>query len=124
MNLVDTSGWLEYMFEGPNAALFAPSIEDTPNLVVPVICLYEVFKKVLQVADESSALKAIGHMKLAQVIDATEDLALNAAQLSIRHSLPLADAFIYATTLQHSATLWTQDSHFQHLPHVTYIPTS
>ena len=121
MNLVDTSGWLEYMFEGPNATLFAPPIEDTANLVVPVICLYEVFKKVLQVADESRALKAIGHMKLGHTIELTEDLALNAALLSIRHTIPMADAFIYATTLQHSATLWTQDSHFQYLPHVEYF---
>ncbi len=121
MNLVDTSGWLEYMFEGPNATLFAPPIEDTANLVVPVICLYEVFKKVLQVADESRALKAIGHMKLGHTIELTEDLALNAALLSIRHTIPMADAFIYATTLQQSATLWTQDSHFQHLPHVEYF---
>lgn len=121
MNLVDTSGWLEYMFEGANAELFAPPIEESSTLIVPVICLYEVFKKVSLVADESSALKAIAHMKLGRVVEANEDLALNAAQLSIRHQLPMADAFIYASTLQESATLWTQDAHFQTLPHVKYF---
>ena len=56
MNVVDTSGWIEFLFEGNNANVFASLIEDIDNLLVPVICLYEVFKKVNAVADEPKAL--------------------------------------------------------------------
>ena len=63
MNVVDTSGWIEFLFGGKNADVFAPLIEDTGNLLVPVICLYEVFKKVDAVADEPRALQAIAQMK-------------------------------------------------------------
>lgn len=47
MNVVDSSGWLEYFADTDRADLFAPAIEDTERLIVPVICLYEVFKKIL-----------------------------------------------------------------------------
>ncbi|MFQ6078793.1 MAG: VapC toxin family PIN domain ribonuclease, partial [Thermodesulfobacteriota bacterium] len=72
MNLVDTSGWIEYFFEGNNASSFAEPIEDTINLTVPVVCLYEVFKKVNQVADEARALQAVAQMKQGQVIELSE----------------------------------------------------
>ena len=122
MNLVDTSGWLAWFFGSANADRFAPALEDSDQLVVSVVCLYEVFKKVLLVADESRALKAVGHMKLGRVVPLCEDLSLHAAQLSIAHRLPMADALIYATALQEPATLWTQDAHFDNLESVRYFP--
>lgn len=69
MNLVDTSGWIEYFFGGPNAAFFAAPIEDVAELVVPVICLYEVFKKVNIVADEARGLQAVAQMKQGRIVD-------------------------------------------------------
>lgn len=69
MNLVDTSGWIEYFFSGENVSFFAKPIENTAELIVPVVCLYEVFKKVNQVADEARALKAIAHMKQGRIIE-------------------------------------------------------
>ncbi len=120
MNLVDTSGWIEYFFGERNASYFAPPIEKTDQLVVPVICLYEVFKKVNVVADEARALRAVAQMKQGHVVDISEDVALSAALISLKHKLPMADSLIYATARAQGATLWTQDEHFSNLLNVRY----
>ncbi|MFN2350606.1 MAG: type II toxin-antitoxin system VapC family toxin [Kiritimatiellia bacterium] len=120
MNMVDTSGWIEYFFGERNASYFAAPIEKTDQLVVPVICLYEVFKKVNVVADEARALRAVAQMKQGRVVDITEDVALSAALISLKHKLPMADSLIYATARSQGATLWTQDDHFSNLPNVRY----
>ena len=120
MNVVDTSGWIEFLFEGSNAGVFAPLVEDVDELLVPVICLYEVFKKVNAVADEPKALQAIGQMKQGRVVALDEIVALKAALMSLKHKLPMADSFIYATARIYGATLWTQDNHFKGLPRVNY----
>ena len=122
MNLVDTSGWIEYFFGEANADVFAAAIENVQELIVPVVCLYEVFKKVNQVGDEAKALDAVAQMKQGRVVDLTEDVALSAALISIRHRLPMADSFIYATALAEQAVLWTQDDDFADLPNVNYSP--
>lgn len=120
MNLVDTSGWIEFLFEGRNAGIFAPAIEDPSTLLVPVICLYEVFKKVNAVADEAKALQAVAQMKQGHVVDVTEAIALRAALISLRHRLPMADSLILSTAWARQAELWTQDEHFAGLPGVRY----
>ena len=123
MNLVDTSGWIEYYFDSPNAKHFAGVIEDTDNLIISVVNQYEVFKKILLVADEERALRAVAQMKQGRVIPLSEDIALSAAELSIRHKLPMADSMIYATGLSMEAVIWTQDADFMDLPGVKYIST-
>jgi len=120
MNLVDTSGWIEYFFGGPNASFFSGPIEQTNELVVPVICLYEVFKKVHLVADEAKALQAVAQMKQGEVITVTEEIALRASLISLRHKLPMADSLIYATGQEKGATIWTQDKDFRDLPDVKF----
>ncbi|CAK0743984.1 Twitching motility protein PilT [Gammaproteobacteria bacterium] len=117
-NIVDSSGWLEYFIDSDRAALFAPAIEDSKNLLVPVIILYEVFKKVLRERGEINAIRIANFMRKGRVIDLDSSLALNAA----RYSLPLADSIIYATAIGHFATLWTQDDHFKDLPGVRFFP--
>ncbi|MDI6769781.1 MAG: type II toxin-antitoxin system VapC family toxin [Anaerolineales bacterium] len=97
MNVVDSSGWLEYFAEGENAGFFAAAIEDTENLLVPVICLYEVFKRVTQQRGLSAAQTNIGDMYAGRVIDLDASIALNAAQISIELQLPMADSLILAT---------------------------
>jgi len=121
MNLVDTSGWIEYFFAGPNAAFFSDPIEATTELIVPTICLYEVFKKVNLVADKTKALQAVAQMKQGRVVALPEDVALKAALISVDRKLPMADSLIYATAQTMSAVVWTQDEHFQKLPGVNYI---
>ncbi len=121
MNLVDTSGWIEFFFGGQNASQFVDPIEDVPQLIVPVVCLYEVFKKINHVADEASALQAVAQMKQGRVVALNEDIALRAALVSLRHKLPMADSFIYATGQLNEAVIWTQDGDFEGLPGVKYI---
>ncbi len=121
MNIVDSSGWLEYFAEGSNADFFAPAIEDTANLLVPVICIYEVFKKVLQQKGENQAQIHVGDMKHGKVIEIDESLALSAARLSAELKLPMADSLILATARAHNAILWTQDEHFKDLEGVKYV---
>ena len=123
MNLVDTSGWVEFFFGGMNAAYFANPIEKVEALLTPTICLYEVFKKVNQVADEARALQAIAQMKQGRVVALDDTIALKAALISLKHKLPMADSFIYATVQIFGATLWTQDDHFKGLPRVNYRET-
>ena len=118
LNLVDTSGWLEYAAGTEQGALFAPAIEDTENLVVSVISIYEVFKKVLREKGEKAALETIGDMLSGQIVDIDVSLALEAA----RHKLPLADSIIYATALRLNAILWTQDKDFERFSGVKYFP--
>jgi predicted nucleic acid-binding protein len=120
MNLVDTSGWLEYFFDGPNASYFSAPIEDTENLVVPVVCLYEVFKKINQVADKAKALQAVAQMKQGRIIDLDEEIALSAAMVSLQNKMAMADSFIYAAGQLEGAVVWTQDIDFKGLPGVNY----
>lgn len=122
MNVVDSSAWLEYFANGPNAAFFAPAIEDAEALVVPSLAIYEVFKRVLQQRDEESALRAVAVMQQSTVVDLDARLALNAARISLGTKLPLADSVVLATARLHGATLWTQDADFAKLPGVRYRP--
>ena len=120
MNVVDSSAWLEYFTNGPNASYFAPAIEDTKKLIIPTISIYEVFKKVLQDRGEGDALKAVAQMKQGRICELDERLALSAARLSQQHKLPLADSVILATARAHKAILWTQDEHFHNLKSVNF----
>jgi toxin FitB len=113
MNVVDSSAWIEYFTDGPNAFFFAPPIEATEQLLVPTLTLYEVFKRIHRERGEAAALHKVAHMMQGSVVDLSASLALAAARLSVEESLPMADAVIYATTRAHDATLWTQDLHFQ-----------
>jgi len=119
-NVVDSSAWLEYFLDTALAASFAPAIEDPERLVVPVITLYEVFKKVLRTHGEDAALQVAAQMQQGELVNVDEGLALEAAKLP----LPLADSLIYATAQRHGATLWTQDQRFQGLPGVRFFQKS
>ncbi len=121
MNVVDSSGWLEYLADADNADFFAPVIEDASELLVPAISIYEVFKRTLQQCDETRALQAAAFMRRGKVIDLDTQLSLTAAKLSLQHQLPMADAMILATARQYDAILWSQDSDFSGLEQVRYI---
>jgi predicted nucleic acid-binding protein len=121
MNLVDSSAWLEYFADGPNADAFAQAVEATDDLIVPTICLYEVFKAVLRQRGESAAFSAIALMRQGRVVDLTERIALLAADLSLQTKLPMADSIILATARMHDAHIWTRDEDFDGLDGVTYV---
>ena len=121
MNVVDSSGWLEYFADGPNGDFFAPAIENVGELVIPSISVYEVFKRVLQQRNEDAALQAAAVMTRGQVVDLDVPLALDAAKISADLRLPMADSIILATARAYKATLWTQDEHFESVDGVKYI---
>ena len=120
MNVVDSSAWLEYLTDGPNAEYFAKAIEDVENLVVPSITIYEVFKKVLTERGEDAALQVVAQMKTGHLVEVDEDLAIDAARLSVAHKIPMADSLIIATARAHDAWVWTQDDDFKGLSKVNY----
>jgi len=122
MNVVDSSGWLEYFADGPNATEFAKPIQATNTLVVPSVSLFEVFKRVMTQRGEDAALEAIALMRQGRVIPLDDVLALDGARLSVEHRLPMADSIILATALAHKATLWTQDADFENVSGVRYLP--
>jgi predicted nucleic acid-binding protein len=121
MNLIDSSGWLEYFSDGPNAIQYIEPLENIADLIVPTICLFEVFKVILRERDEDSAIQAIAVMKQAMIVELTQDIALQAAKMSLDLKLPMADSIILATATKYEATVWTQDADFQGKPFVKYF---
>jgi predicted nucleic acid-binding protein len=122
MNLVDSSGWLEFFADGPNAEDFSIPIRSIKDVVVPTICLYEVFKVVLRERSENEALQAVALMRQGNVVDLTSELALKAAKVSMEYKIPMADSIIFATAQAFQATVWTQDEDFKSLAEVKFFP--
>jgi predicted nucleic acid-binding protein len=121
MNIVDSCGWLEYFADGPNANFFAPPIENLKNLIVPSICIFEVFKRIYQQRDEDSALQAIALMHQGRTVTIDDSSALYAAKLSLDNNLPIADSIILAIARIEKATIWTQDKDFEKIENIKYI---
>jgi len=121
MNVVDSSGWLEFFADGPNASFFAPAIQKAAELLVPTVSIYEVFKRILQQKEETDALRAVAAMQQGSVLPLDEGLALSAARLSLDTKLPLADSIMLASARTAGAALWTQDKDFEGMEGVHYI---
>ncbi len=121
MNVVDSSGWLEFFGNGPNADAFVAPIKAMNELIVPSITLYEVYKVMNRQRGVQFALRATSAMRRGTVIDLTTDLAIASAEVSLGNSLPMADSIILATARAYDATLWTQDADFAKIPGVKYI---
>ena len=124
MNVVDSSGWLEFFADGPNASFFAPAIQRPSELLVPTVSIYEVFKRILQQKEETDALRAVAAMQQGSVLPLDEALALSAARLSLEAKLPMADSIMLAAARTTGAVLWTQDKDFESVGGVRYIEAS
>jgi len=120
MNLVDSSGWIEYLADGPNAGFFAPALAGA-DLVVSAINFYEVFRKVLSERGEAVALRVAAQMERARIIPVDEQISISGARIAVDHRLPMADALILATARCVDAVVWTQDADFQGLEGVRYV---
>ncbi len=121
MNIIDSSGWLEYFADGSNAKHFLYPLKDIASLIVPVVTIYEVFKVVLRESDDNEALQAVAAMQKGSVVDMTVDLAISASKLSLQLKLPMADSIILATARAFDATIWTQDSDFKNITGVKFF---
>ena len=121
MNIVDSSGWLAYFADEPNAKHFITPLSDSASLVIPTVTIYEVFKVVLRESREKEALQAAGAMQKGTVVDLTVPLAIAASKISLEHNLPMADSIILATAKEFDATIWTQDADFKNMPEVKYF---
>ena len=121
MNVVDSSGWLEYLADGPNADFFANSILATADLLVPTLSLYEVFKRVLQQRGDDDALQTVALMQQGTIVELSGSLALSAARISLSNKIPMADSIMLATARAYEATLWSQDSDFENIAGVKYM---
>ena len=121
MNVVDSSGWLDYFAGGRHASTFEPILEDIDSLIVPAVSVYEVFKVLLREAGEEAAIQAVAAMQRGRIVDLTVQRALDAAALSLRHTLPMADSIILAVAREHGATVWTLDEDFSGLQDVRYF---
>lgn len=121
MNILDSSGWLEYLGDLPNAHFFETAAQDPENLLVPTIILYEVYKRLSQISSREAARDAVSIMSDGKILDLNASIALEAAEISIQHKLPMANSMILASARHFQATLWTQDAHFKDFPGVQYI---
>jgi predicted nucleic acid-binding protein len=120
MNIVDSSGWLEYFSGGPNAEYYLSPLEDPSSLIVPTLTIYEVFKVVLRETGENEALQSIAAMQKGSVVDLTTSMAMNASKISLQHHLPMSGSIILATAKAYDCVIWTQDSGFENLPGVHF----
>lgn len=124
MSVVDSSGWLEYFTDGPLAKRYEPYLRKAHDLVTPTIILYEVYKKLKHEKGEELALLAAAQLGKTVLVPLSEALALEAADLSLEHKLPMADAIVYATALAYQRKLITSDADFKGLPNVLYFARS
>jgi len=121
-DLLDSSAWIECLDDGPNTPHFAPILRKLPDLLIPTIVLTEVRKVALGQRTRAQAEEVTQAMRSGIIVPIDEETAISAADLFIKHKLPLADSLIYAIILAQKATLWTQDADFKDLPHVRYFP--
>ena len=121
MNVVDSSGWIEYLTDSMRADLFAAPIEQRNQLLVPTIALFEVHKILSRSLDASMVDRCLSVMRLGRVLDLTDARAVAASNISKAHGLALADAAMYSMALEFNAQFWTQDIDYQGLPQVQYF---
>lgn len=122
MNLVDSSGWIEFFQDGPYASYFLEALRDMDKVIVPTLCFYEVFSHVMREMSDAEALQVVAFMQQARSADLTDSIAVLAARLSAKHKLPLSPAIVLATARLNKAVIWTQDPVLKDFPGVKYYP--
>jgi len=122
MNVVDSSGWIEYLAGSGRADLFALPIEQRDQLLVPTIALFEVHKVLSRSLPADLVDRCLDVMRLGSVLDFTDSRAVAASRVSRLHRLALADAAMYSMAQEHEAIFWTQDIDYDGLPGVRYFP--
>ena len=119
--VLDSSGWIEFFTGGPLADRYAGYLTPRYQIITPTVVLYEVYKKIKRERGEETALLFAGRLNSTHVVHLTESIALLAADVSLRHSLAMADAIVYATAKDQEAEVVTGDADLRDLPGVVYI---
>ena len=119
--VLDSSGWIEFFTGGPLAERYAAYLTPRYQIITPTVVLYEVYKKIKRERGEETALLFAGRLNSTHVVHLTESIALLAADVSLRHSLAMADAIVYATAKDQEAEVVTGDADLRDLPGVVYI---
>ena len=120
MNVVDSSGWIEYFIDSPAAENFAAAIEQTAQLIVPALAFYEVHRFMSRNATPLLRETCLGVMRRGTTIDLTAARAIAASEAAQQHGLAMADAVMYSIAREFKATFWTQDVDYEGLPDVRY----
>ena len=121
MIVVDSCGWVERFAGSPLGELYGAAMQDPGEMLVPAVCLTEVFRLLAREAGEPAALVGSGVMQQARVVALDAELAIGAARAGQAFRLPLADSVVYATAQAHGAEVWTHDEHFRGLPGVRFL---
>lgn len=119
MIVLDSSGWLEFFAEGPHVEEFASRLRHPATILTPTIAIYEVYQWIKRERSEEEAVYAAATMRKTKVVDWSDEISLTAADLSLAHKLPMADAIVLATARSHHAELLTTDSDFEGIEGVT-----
>jgi predicted nucleic acid-binding protein len=121
MNVMDSSGWIEFFQAGANGPVFKPVIEQRDQLLVPTIALFEVHKVLSRKLPVELVNRCLDVMRLGRVLDLTDQRAIAASKVASQHRLAIADAAMYSMAQEHSATFWTQDVDYKGLPGVRFF---
>jgi predicted nucleic acid-binding protein len=121
MFLIDSSGWIEFFTDSPLTPEYSKYLKDLTRVITPTIVLYEVYKKIRKERTEEDALLSVSLINKTSIIQLSDSIALLAADLSLKHSLPMADAIVYATALEKDCKVITSDTHFKGLERVIFI---
>ncbi len=121
MNVVDSSGWIEFFTAGTNGLFFKAVIEQRDKLLVPTINIFEVHKVLSRKLPVGTVLSCLDVMRQGRVLDLTDKRAVAAADIAAKHKLAMADAVIYSMAREFEGTLWTQDVDYNGLVGVRYF---
>lgn len=122
MNVVDSSGWIEYFLDSARADNFAAAIEQSSQLIVPALSLFEVHRFLTRLGEPVRRDTCLDVMRRGTVVDITDARAIAASEAAHTHKLAMADAVMYSIAREFKADFWTQDVDYQGLAGVKFLP--
>ncbi|MGE0633252.1 MAG: type II toxin-antitoxin system VapC family toxin [Pseudobdellovibrionaceae bacterium] len=118
--VVDSSVWMEMIFDGPLRKKCEDRVKGMAVLV-PSSVLFEVYKKIKKQISEEVALETVAALSKYKTIEITRDIALLAADLSLEQNLGMADSLVLACANANKVGLITLDNDFTSVPNAQVI---
>ncbi len=116
MILIDSSAWIEYFTSDSPHPKVSQGLKELSAVITPTVVLYEVYKKLKKTLSEQHADEAAAQMMKTRIVPLSDSVALAAAEVSLEHSLAMADSIVYATALEFGCKIVTLDNDFRKLP--------